>query len=67
MNTQYMQMNAERFKEQTDYLNMCAQPHYENMMTAKTDEEDDKPHYLNMQVKRRTRLKRKRRRRRNEK
>lgn len=50
MNSQYMQMNEERFKEQTDYLNMCVQPDYENMMTGRTEDEHPKPQYLNMQV-----------------
>uniref|UniRef100_A0AAU0N4Q3 Receptor tyrosine kinase PVR2B1b n=1 Tax=Gecarcinus lateralis TaxID=6769 RepID=A0AAU0N4Q3_GECLA len=49
MNDQYMQMNEERFRQQTDYLNMCAHPDYENMMTTRTEEEDPKPHYVNMQ------------------
>lgn len=46
MNDQYIQMNEARFKEQTDYLNMCAQPHYENMMTTRTEDDDTKPSFM---------------------
>lgn len=49
MNDQYMRMNEERFKEQTDYLNMLTPPDYENM-TNKTNDDDLKPHYINMEV-----------------
>lgn len=49
MNDQYMRMNEERFKEQTDYLNMLSPPDYENM-TNKAPDEDVQPHYINMEV-----------------
>ena len=50
MNDQYMKMNEERFKEQPDYLNMLTPPDYENMTNKGLDDDDTKPHYINMEV-----------------
>nr|WOX59916.1 receptor tyrosine kinase PVR2A2 [Gecarcinus lateralis] len=46
MNDTYMRMNEERFKEETDYLNMMANPNFESLTKA---EEPGDPQYVNVQ------------------
>lgn len=47
MNDVYVRMNEERFSQETDYLNMMANPNFENLTKA---EEPDDPQYSNVQV-----------------
>ncbi|KAK7080793.1 hypothetical protein SK128_024462, partial [Halocaridina rubra] len=44
-NDVYIRMNEERFKNETDYLNMCSSPNYENLTKG---EEESRLHYVNV-------------------
>ncbi|KAG0713917.1 Vascular endothelial growth factor receptor 1 [Chionoecetes opilio] len=45
-NDAYMKMNLERFKEETDYLNMMADPSFQNFTSP--EEVDVSPNYMNV-------------------